>query len=128
MNTPHFPPFPPSDDPLEAQLRKTAAPLADDGFSTRVLSSLPRPAPKPRRLPNRRTVACSLGALTGLLWTLAQSESPGATNLPAIGSTWMTSVTSLGNFLADPILVAVGIVILASLAFAFFHEIAAKLD
>ena len=48
---------------LEALLRQSSAPLADDGFSSRVIASLPsRPA---RRSPYR-LAACVVGALVGL--------------------------------------------------------------
>ena len=117
----------PSEDPLEVLLRKDHAPLADDGFSARVLAALPPPAPKSRRVPGRRTIACSLGALTGFIFTIAHSGLPRASELSAFGSLVQTSAVSAANSLSDPTVLAVGTLILTSLAFAYSREITAKL-
>ena len=55
--------FTKNDRRLEALLRQSSAPLADDGFSSRVLASLP--SSTPRRSPYR-LAACLIGAIAGL--------------------------------------------------------------
>ncbi|HRG55145.1 MAG TPA: hypothetical protein PLG56_03840, partial [Lacunisphaera sp.] len=59
-------PSPPEDDPLETWLRAnaTATPLPDDGFTRRVLTSLPPPA---KAGMSRRAAFCLAGALAGVL-------------------------------------------------------------
>lgn len=118
----------PSEDPLEALLRETPTPLADDGFSLRVLTALPPPATKPRRLPGRRTIACSLGALTGLALARAGSGPLQASDYTAFGATLVTSTARAANFLSDPTVLTLGALTLASLAVAYAREISARLD
>jgi len=118
----------PSEDSLEVLLSKNRVPIADDGFSARVLASLPPPAPKPRVLPNRRVIACSLGALTGLAWGLVQSGLPRASDLAAFSSAFEASVIRIAAALADPWMLLLGALVLASLVFAYAREIAAKLS
>jgi len=119
---------PSAEDPLETLLRRSTAPIVDAGFSARVLATLPLPAPKPRLRPNRRFIACSLGATTGLIWALAQSGPQRTGDLAAFISEFETSFTSIVNSLSDPPVLILGTLILASLAFAFFREIIAKFD
>jgi len=123
MNTPSTP----SEDPLETLLRKNRELIADDGFSARVLAVLPPPAQKRRVLPNRRVIACGLGALTGLVWALVQSGLPRATDLAAFVASLETLKTRFAASLSDPTVLLVGALVIASLAFAYAREIAAKL-
>jgi len=116
-----------SEDPLEVLLRKDHAPLADDGFSARVLAALPPPAPKSRRVPIRRTIACGLGALTGFIFTIAHSGPPRASELAAFGSLLQTSFVSAANLFSNPSVLAVSTLTLTSLVFAYFREISARL-
>jgi hypothetical protein len=118
----------PAEDPLEVLLRKEHAPLADDGFSTRVLSALPPVVPTPRRSPTRRTLACSLGALTGFVVALSQSGLPPANASTAFVVTLQASTLRAVHWLSDPAVILLGLLTLASLALAYAREIAAKLD
>ena len=123
MNTPSTP----SEDPLEMLLRKNSELIADDGFSARVLAVLPPPEQKPRVLPNRRFIACGLGALTGLVWGLMQSGLPRASDLAAFASVLEGSVIRIAATLADPWMLLLGALVISSLVFAYAREIAAKL-
>lgn len=118
----------PDEDPLEMLLRKNSAPLADDGFSARVLAALPPPPAKPRARPNRRAIACSVGTLTGLIWAIIRSGPPRLGDLAVLGSELQSSTTTIVKALGDPNILMLGTLILASLAFAFSREIIAKLD
>jgi len=118
----------PSEDPLEMLLNKNREPIADDGFSARVLAALPPPAPKPRMLPNRRLIACSLGAVIGLVWGLMQSGLPRSSDLAAFVATLETLTTRLATPLADPTVLLLGALVISSLFFAYAREIAAKLS
>jgi hypothetical protein len=70
-------PFP--DDALEASLRAAdGPPLADNGFSTRVVAALPARAGAPRG----RVLIPAAGALAGLVWVLARGAS-----VPTLGAT-----------------------------------------
>ena len=117
-----------SEDPLETLLRKPSKPLADDGFFTRVLAALPPPTPKPRRLPNRRAIACGLGAFAGTIWTLAYSETPRVDDITILGAQLMTTVRTVADVFTDRTVIVLVALILGSLVVAFFHEIAAKFD
>jgi hypothetical protein len=123
MNTPSTP----SEDPLETLLRKNRELIADDGFSARVLAVLPPPAQKPRVRPNRRVIACGLGALTGLVWGLMQSGLPRANDLAVFASVLEGAVIRSVATLADPWVLLLGALVIASLVFAYAREIAAKL-
>jgi hypothetical protein len=116
------------EDPLEALLCKNQEPLADDGFSARILAALPSPAPKPHKYPNRRVVVCSLGAITGLIWAVTTSGLPHASELTTFRSAVISSTKALLNLLSDPSILALSALILASLAIAFAREIMAKLE
>jgi hypothetical protein len=89
MESSHLDPPPnPQDDPLEVLLREPAPTLRDDGFTVRVLSSLP---PSRSRTARRSHLAvCSVAALVGTLGTLA---------LPApwqeISKTWALALEPL---------------------------------
>ena len=66
---------PPDDDPqLTALLRNVAPPLRDEGFSSRVLATLP----PPRRASylTRRTVVLIVGAAAGFGFAILQGLSP----------------------------------------------------
>ena len=117
----------PSEDPLEMLLRKNPEPIADNGFSARVLAALPPPPPKPRRLPNRRVIVCSLGGLVGLVWALVQSGLPRADDLAAFASTITTPMTRAAALFSDPTVIVLVALIIASLAFAYAREIGARL-
>jgi len=117
----------PSEDPLEILLRQEHAPIADDGFSARVLAALPPPAPKPRLLPSRRAIACSLGAITGLVVAFARSGPLRANDLTEFGAALQTATMSVAHSLGDPTVLTIGLLILTSLALAYAREIAAKL-
>ena len=117
----------PSEDPLDVLLSKNREPIVDDGFSTRVLASLPPPARKPRVLPNRRVVACGLGALTGLVWGFMQSGLPRATDFAAFASVVEGSMIRIAATLVDPWMLMLGVLVITSLAFAYAREIATKL-
>ena len=118
----------PADDPLEELLRKNSAPLADNGFSARVLAAIPPPPLRQQAHPSRRLIACILGALTGLLWAFATSGLPNVRDLIAFGSQLTTSMASVGISLSTPSVLLVGTLILVSLAFAFYRELISKLD
>jgi hypothetical protein len=124
MNTPSTP----SEDPLETLLRKNSEPIADNGFSARVLAVLPPPVQKPRVLPNRRVIACGLGALSGLVWGLMQSGLPRANDLAAFASVLEGSMMRIAATLADPWVLLLGALVISSLVFAYAREIAAKLS
>ena len=73
---------PQPDADLDAILRAAGAPLADDGFSQRVLAALPAPA-----LPRWVTWGVPMtGALVGLSWVLGNGASvaDGTTALQAL--------------------------------------------
>lgn len=61
---------------LEALLRRTPAPLADNGFSSRVMAALPPPRRK-RSIVSARAVLCSLGAAAGLALAWSNGASLG---------------------------------------------------
>jgi len=103
----------PSEDPLETLLRQEHAPIADDGFSARVLGALPPPATQPRMLPSRRAIACSLGTVTGLIVTFARSGLPQANDLTAFGAALENVTLSVADSLGDPTVLTVGLLILS---------------
>ena len=108
---------PDSDDPqLDAWLRANTPlpPLADDGFSRRVLAALP--AREPRRSP-LRLAACVVGAVAGTALVLLQAGSPA--DLPAADSLFVRLV----DLVANP---AVGLAVgttLASLGYVYWSEL-----
>lgn len=118
----------PAEDPLEAILRKSSAPIADAGFSARVLNTLPPPLPNPRLKLNRRFIACSLGATTGLIWSLAISGPQRALGLSRLITDLETSFATIANTLSEPTVLMLGTLTLVSLAFAFSREITATIE
>ncbi len=108
---------PPDPDELDLLLRRDASlpPLADDGFSARVVAALP--PPRRRTWLSRRVVLCLAGALAGAAFSLRS------------GVEWPTTAQMLGRigdaafgasqFLANPVQFAIVVVVAASIAFAF---------
>jgi hypothetical protein len=92
----------PGDDQLEAWLRANASatPLPDDGFTQRVLTSLP---PQAQPEVSRRAVFCLVGALAGVALPFLTGISPGelSTDAAALGR---NALPVLRQF-ADPNLV-----------------------
>jgi len=123
MNTQHSP----DEDQLEALLRKSAAPIADAGFSARVLNTLPPSSTNLRLKLNHRFIACSLGATAGLIWALVISGPQRAIDLTTFAADLETSFSNLADSLSDPTVLTLGTLILVSLAFAFSREIITKL-
>ena len=118
----------PAEDPLEVLLHKNHAPLADAGFTARVLAALPPPAPKPHRFPSRRTIVCTLGALIGFGLALARSGLPRTSDFTAFSYLLQSSVVCTAASLSDPTVLTLGGLTLATLVFAYSREIIAKLD
>lgn len=109
-------PPPPDDAHVEAWLRSSAAlpPLPDDGFTSRVVATLPVPAA--RRF-TQRTWFCVTGALVGLaVAALKIAAAPDfAVSVPAIAPDAALAMEQL----ADPRLLVAVAVTAASLMFAF---------
>lgn len=124
MNTPPSP----SEDPLEAMLKRNPAPIPDDGFTTRVLASLPSPAPKPRHTSFLRLITCFVGGLAGIVCAILTSGMPRPSEIAATGTAilnWTTKLTENGESLI-PLANSAGIIALA-LAIAFSRNIAARI-
>jgi hypothetical protein len=101
---------PAGDDPqIEAWLRRPAPTLRDDGFSARVLASLP-PAAKTVSRPWYRIALCLTGAGLGCVVGFTQ-------HVP-----WAESVAPLA-MLADPLAIAALGVSILSVLFAFRTEV-----
>jgi hypothetical protein len=111
----------PSDDAqLEAWLRASSSlpPIADHGFTARVIATLPAPA---AQRSTRRTWFCLAGAFVGLVVAgLKISSGPDFTaNVPAITPDAALALKQL----ADPsFLLAMGVTA-ASLMFAFWPDV-----
>ncbi|HZP59697.1 MAG TPA: hypothetical protein VFB27_05180 [Opitutaceae bacterium] len=109
MESPDLNPF--GDDRLDALLRTPpAAPLADDGFSARVLAALP--PQKKRRQSWIRICVLTTAALAGLAVALWQKD--GGTDLLAQSD---HAVTALYDHLSDPSLL---VALLATAVTLFF--------
>lgn len=124
MESPKLTPDLSDDARIEAWLRinSPAEPLADDGFSTRVLAALPPPASESQR---RRTWLCIVGAVTGAVLTAAQGSrwSDAARQLTGLTTEFRAAFTPV----FDPSF-AVGIVFAAAaLAFVYWRELRARL-
>ena len=76
-------PSPSQDELIEAWLRQPRDPLADDGFSARVVRALP--SRRQRAVP-KRAVACGLGLIAGTV--LATVKLVSASDMPVAGQQW----------------------------------------
>ena len=124
MESPKLTPDSSDDARIEAWLRMNspAEPLADEGFSTRVLTALPPLAAESQR---RRTWLCVAGAVTGAVLTAAQGSrwSEAARQLTGLTTEFRAAFTPV----ADPSL-AVGLVFATiALAFVYWRELRARL-
>lgn len=125
MESPKLTPDSPDDARIEAWLRMNSAaePLADDGFSARVLAALPPPpAIESRR---RRTWLCIVGAVGGAVLTAVQGSkwSEAAGQFTGLTTEFRAAFTPL----ADPSL-ALGLGLAAvTLAFVYRSELRARL-
>jgi hypothetical protein len=105
MESPHLnPPLPPEDDPLEVWLRPAPpAPLADNGFSARVLQVLPTSA---RPVPAWRSFEWLIAALAiGVCLVVGFPFGPGPFDQPASRfglqvDTWLTVLMAPKSLLA----------------------------
>ena len=117
----------PSEDPLEVLLRKDYAPLADDGFSARVLAAIPLPEPKARRLPSRRFVLCSIGGLAGAACAYLQSGISTTAEIKTVGTALVDFSKKLEASTDDlRTLAIVATVVAVSFTIAYSREILAK--
>jgi len=111
---------PPDDAQLEAWLRTSASlpPLPDDGFTSRVVGALPAPV---ARRSTRRLWVCVAGALVGV--TVAAVKITTTTDfmwrVPALAPEAVQSLQQL----ADPRLLVVLAVTVASLLFVFWSDL-----
>jgi len=124
MESPKLTPDSPDDARIEAWLRMNSAaePLADVGFSARVLAALPPPpATESER---RRTWLCIVGAMSGAILTAAQGSrwSEAARQFAGLTTEFRAAFTPV----ADPSL-AVGLAFAAAaLAFVYWRELRAR--
>lgn len=124
MESPKLTPDSPDDARIEAWLRinSAAEPLADDGFSTRVLDALPPPAAESQ---SRRTWLCIVGAASGAAIAAAEGSrwSDAARQLTGLATEFRAAFTSV----IDPSL-AVGLMFaVTALAFVYWRELRARL-
>ena len=108
---------PPADAQLEAWLRAgaTSPPLPDDGFTRRVLASLPPP-----RATSRRLMFCLAGASVGAAFALLNGR-----GWPGLAAGFAPVAHSLATALGpldDPRVGCALVVALASVLFAFWRE------
>jgi len=113
----------PGDPELDALLGRPAAlpPLADDGFSRRVLAALPPPArARPRAWWSRPAIVATLGGLAGLAYALAAGvEWPDAHAV--IGEVGAAGFAA-SQALADPQNGLVALALAAAAVIAFLPE------
>jgi len=118
MESDHLKSTPSDDAALEAWLRTNASlpPLADVGFSHRVIAALPAP---PRSSP--RKWFCLAGALAGTAIAAFKiaTSAPSAISLPAISP----EVASALAQLSEPSILFALLVTAASLAFALWRDV-----
>jgi hypothetical protein len=121
----------PDDDRLDAWLRTSgaAAPLPDDGFTSRVLAALPPPSPAltpagllaaRRRAAHRRAWFCLIGAALGC----AVSFSGGTAGLVQGVDALLPALAAAGRMLATPSLGLAAAVTAASLLVSYWPELA----
>ena len=124
MESPKLTPDSPDDARIEAWLRMNSAaePLADDGFSTRVLAALPPRAAENQR---RRAWLCIVGAVTGAVLTAAQGSrwSDAAHQLTALMTEFRTAFMPV----FDPSLAMALVFAATALAFVYRRELRARL-
>ena len=106
---------PDPDSRLEEWLRQSGPMLPDEGFSARVMASLPPPAAASR--PVRRWLVCSVGAVGGLLYALVRTPS-----WPEVTGGLARVINSLDTPMAlfvDPTVAIMAFVTALSLLYAF---------
>ena len=117
MESPNLNQRRPEDDDLDVQLRTHffAPPLADDGFSQRVLTALP--APQQKSLQFKRRLVCAVGSAAGVA-AAAIGFIKSEDFEPALTALDHTLTLAFGQLVTGPVVLALGLAIL-SLAFAF---------
>jgi hypothetical protein len=112
---------PPSsdDERLQAMLRESSPPLADDGFSARVMVALPPEKHIP--LLYVRLIVCALGALIGLVFTLKRGVSTESLTLAA--NQIFESMAQAGVGPGDSRIVLAAMVTALSLLYAFKRQL-----
>jgi hypothetical protein len=120
MESANLTPLPPDRDPLEAWLsaKVPVAPLPDEGFTARVLASLPPPQSS---FPWHRSLLYTAGTLSGL--AVAWWRAGGAPNPVSISGWWngvWAQTVSVLSFLSDPwwSLAFAGAIVAAAVVFA----------
>jgi hypothetical protein len=107
------------DERLQAMLRESSPPLADDGFSTRVIAALP--PEKQTFVLYARLAVCALGASIGLVFTWKRGVSTESLILAA--NQILESVAQTGMGLGDSRIVAALAVTALSLLYAFKRQL-----
>ena len=117
----------PDDAQLEAWLRSRSAvpPVADEGFSARVLAALPPPAPR-RVSSSLRGWLCLAGALigAGVAWQSGWRHPDAAWEFADL----LPNLQAVISPLSDPNVLLAVVVAGMSLAFVYWRELRTKLN
>ena len=106
-----------SRDPLEELLRAehtSRAPIADDGFSMRVVRALPQKSATRKQVADYRPLLCFAGALVGLAMGARGQTRPTLGDVSALYAEWVSLTARAFQWMLEPTqLVALGAVALS---------------
>jgi hypothetical protein len=112
-------PFSSDDAELEKMLsHPDGPPLPDDGFSLRVMATLPAaPLPRSTSFNKQRAILCTLGAFAGLAisWKYGLASLDFSVIMAQLSQTGSAIVSAS----SDPSLMAVSVIVLCSMIYAF---------
>jgi hypothetical protein len=107
----------PTSDSLEKWLRAehtSRAPIADDGFSDRVLRALPPKSATRKLAVDYRPLLCFVGALTGLAMGAQETSLPTLDDASALYADWLSLTARVSQWMIEPTqLIALGAIALS---------------